>query len=339
MVRVAIAGAGRWGINHVRAFARIGMTGGPCEVRAVCDPSEEALARAKKLVPGARLSRRFEEVLSAPDVDAVVLATPAKDHAKMAVAAFEAGKHVLVEKPLALDRGEAESVVAASRRAGRVLLVGHLMLFHPAVKRMREGIRSGEIGDILYLYSVRVNLGTLRQDENAMWSLAPHDLSVMLHLLGEAPVSVAARGAACLRPDVHDVVFLSLRFPSGVLAQIQTSWLDPRKQRRLVVVGSRKMMELDDVLPTEKLRVHDKGFERDATFTEYAEFMSIRRGDILVPEVPMVEPLDVECRHFLDCITTGEEPLASGASAVRVVEILAAAQRSLEADGVPFGVG
>lgn len=338
MVRVAIVGAGRWGVNHVRAFARIGLQGGPCEVRAVCDPSEEALAKAKKLVPHARLEKSYESILAAPDIDAVVLATPAKDHASMAVQAFSAGKHALVEKPLALEKEAAESVVAAAARAGRTLMVGHLMLFHPAVQRMRAGIRAGEIGEVLYLYSVRVNLGTLRHDENAMWSLAPHDLSVMLHLLDERPVSVAARGAACLRPDVHDVVFLSLRFASGVLAQIQTSWLDPRKQRRLVVVGSKKMMELDDVLPTEKLRIHDKGFERDATFTEYVEFMSIRRGDILVPEVPMVEPLDVECRHFLECAIEGKQPLTDGPSAVRVVEVLTAAQRSLESDGVPVAL-
>jgi predicted dehydrogenase len=331
MVRVAIVGAGRWGINHVRAFGRIPSA----DVRAVCDGSDAALEKAHKLVPGARLEKSYEAVLAAPDVDAVVLATPAKDHAHMALAALAAKKHVLVEKPLALRGEDAVAVADAAEREGRVLMVGHLLLFHPVVQRMREAILAGEIGDILYLYAIRVNLGTLRRDENAMWSLAPHDISVMLHLLGDEPKSVAARGAACLQRNVQDVVFVSLRFKNGVLGQIQNSWLDPRKERRIVVVGSKKMMEFDDVHPTEKLRIHDKGYDREPAWTEYAEYLSIRNGEVHVPQVAMIEPLDAECRHFLECVEQNKRPLTDGRSAVDVVKVLEAAQKSLLADGVP----
>lgn len=334
MVRVAIVGAGLWGINHVRAFGRIPSA----DVRVVCDLSETALEKAHRLAPGARLEKSFEAVLAAEDVDAVVLATLAGDHAQMALKALAANKHVLVEKPLALKTDEAIAVTRAAERQGRVLMVGHLLLFHPIVRRMREGIIEGEIGEVLYLYSVRVNLGVLRQDENAMWSLAPHDVSVMLHLLGQKAKSVAARGSACLQPTVQDVVFVSVRFENGILGQIQNSWLDPRKERRIVVVGSKKMMEFDDVHPTEKLRIHDKGYDRKTDFTEYAEYLSIRNGEAHVPPVAMVEPLDAECRHFLSCIEQGTRPITDGWSAVEVVRVLEAAQKSLLADGVPVKI-
>src|SRR6185369_9122074 len=269
---------------------------------AVADPSENAIKRASGFAPGARMMRGLDEVLAAPDVDAVVLATPASAHAAHARQALEAGKHVFVEKPLALSSSDAEEVVRAAEQASRTLMVGHIMLYHPVVDRMKQMIKSGELGEVLYLYAVRVNLGTLRRDENAMWSLAPHDISVMLHLTGDEPRSVAARGEACLQPNVQDVVFVSLRFKSGVLGQIQNSWLDPRKERRIVVVGSKKMMEFDDVHPTEKLKIHDKGYDREPAFTEYAEYLSIRNGEVHVPKVALAEPLDAECRHFLECV-------------------------------------
>lgn len=334
MVRVAIVGAGLWGINHVRAFGRIPSA----DVRVVCDLSDAALAKAHKLVPSARLETSFDAVLADPEVDAVVIATLAGDHARMALAAIEAGKHVLVEKPLALKTEDAVAVAEAADRRGRVLMVGHLLLFHPGVRRMREGILSGEIGEVLYLYATRVNLGVLRRDENAMWSLGPHDVSVMHYLLGKKAKTVAARGSACLQPAVQDVVFVSVRFEGGILGQIHTSWLDPRKERRIVVVGSRKMMELDDVQKTDKLRIHDKGYDRKTDFTEYAEYLSIRQGESHAPEVEMVEPLDAECRHFLECVEAGRRPLSDGWAGVEVVKVLEAAQRSLVMDGVPVAI-
>jgi predicted dehydrogenase len=196
-------------------------------------------------------------------------------------------------------------------------------------------VEGDELGKIHYLYAQRVNLGRLRRDENALWSLAPHDVSIILALLGESPVSVCARGGSYLQPGIEDVVFLSLRFASGLLASIQLSWLDPRKERRLTIVGSKKMVELDDAHPVEKLRIYDKGYDRPPAFTEYAEYLSIRNGDIHIPQIAMVEPLEVECRHFLECIEGGKPPLTGGASALEVVRVLEAAQRSLAADGAP----
>lgn len=335
MIRVAVVGTGRWGINHVRAFARSPLG----RVEVVCDPSEAALERARVLAPEARLTRSFEAVLAAADVDAVVLATPAKVHAEMAVAALAAGKHVLVEKPLALRVADAERAVAAAEEAGRILMVGHLMLFHPVVQRVRQLVLSGELGKLHYLYALRVNLGIVRRDENAMWSLGPHDLSMILHLVDDKPESVTARGGTYLQANVPDVVFLNLRFATGIVAQVQNSWLDPRKERRLTVVGSRKMLEFDDVRPEGKLKIFDKGVGPEQEFTEYAQFLSIRSGDVTTPEIPMEEPLVAECRHFLECIRDGRQPLTGGESAVRVVRVLEAAERSLRSDGAPMRVG
>ncbi len=333
VIRSAVVGAGRWGLNHVRAFSRAkeGV------LVAVCDPLEAARLRARELAPDARLEASFQAVLAAPDVDAIVLATPAKHHAEMACAALQAGKHVLVEKPLAMRTADAEAVVAAAARAGRTLMVGHLMLYHPAVERMREAIAADEIGRTHYVYSLRVNLGTLRQDEDALWSLAPHDISIILHLLGEPPASVSARGGSYLQPGVADVVFLNLRFPSGVLAQIQVSWLNPRKERRVVVVGSKKMLEFDDT-SAHKLTIHDKGYDREPAFVEYAEYLSIRNGEVQIAPLTMAEPLERECRHFLECCASGRTPITDGRSALEVVRVLEAAQRSLAQDGASISL-
>jgi predicted dehydrogenase len=217
-------------------------------------------------------------------------------------------------------------------------MVGHLMLYHPAFDKLEALVRAGALGDVLYLYALRVNLGRIRRDENALWSLAPHDVSMILHLLGEPPESVSARGGCYLQPGIEDVVFVNMRFPNGVLAQIQLSWLDPRKERRLTVVGSKKMLEFDDVHPSEKLRIYDKGYDAPPTFTEYEEFLSIRQGDTVIPPVPFGEPLERECAHFLHCIESGETPRTDGKSALAVVRVLEAAQDSLDADGSPVAL-
>lgn len=334
MVRVAVVGAGAWGINHVRAFARAPGA----ELVMVCDVSASACERAQAIAPRARLTGDVGQVLAAADVDAVVLATPAKDHAEQARLALNAGKHVLVEKPLALDSADARAVVAAAETHKRTLMVGHLMLFHPAVERLKAIIDIGELGRIFYIYAVRVNLGRVRQDENALWSLAPHDVSMIEYLLSDEPESVSARGGVYLQSRIEDVVFVNLRFRSGISAQIQVSWLDPRKERRLVIVGSQKMVEFDDVAPVEKIRIYDKGFDRPPVFTEYAQFLSIRNGDVHIPQIPMVEPLEREVRHFIDCVAHGKRPLTDGHSALRVVRVLEAAQKSLENDGAPVEV-
>jgi predicted dehydrogenase len=331
-VRVALAGVGYWGVNLARAFA----SAPGAELRMVCDPDEGLRRRGLAIAPGARGAASLEEALAADDVDAVVLATPAKMHASQTEAALAAGKHVFVEKPMALTLPDAERVALAAADAGRVLQVGHLMIHHPAMRQLEQLLADGHpqsIGEVYYLYASRVNLGRLRRDENAMWSLAPHDISMVLHLLRAEPVEVSARGHAYLQPGVEDVVFLHLLFADGKMAHIQISWLDPRKERRMVIVGSRRMVEFDDSHPSEKLRIYDKGYDRPPEFSDFAQYLTLRHGDVHIPRVDMAEPLTLECRHFIDCIAEGKRPLAGAAEGLAVVRVLAAAQLSLEQGG------
>jgi predicted dehydrogenase len=267
----------------------------------------------------------------------VVIATPAATHADLACRALAAGKHVLVEKPLALSVADAERVARAAAASGRVLLVGHLMVFHPAVVRLKELVASGQLGDLYYLHARRVNLGRLRHDENALWSFAPHDLSMIDALLDATPVRVSASGQSYLQPGIEDVVFATLHFAGGTMAHIHLSWLDPRKERRLTVVGSRLMAEFDDVA-TEKLRIYDKGYERPPSFGGFDEYLTLRDGDVHIPRLTMEEPLRVEARHFVDCIVVGARPRVDAESALRVTRVLEAAQRSLVSGGTPVDV-
>jgi predicted dehydrogenase len=319
-VRIAVVGAGRWGINHVRVVA--------------CDP-DPSVAPAIRELTAAPIFRELEPVLADPQLDAVIIAAPAQVHAELTLRALSAGKHVLVEKPLSLTVHDAVQIAAAASAGGSRLMVGHLMLYHPVVARLATILHAGELGRLHYLHATRVNLGRLRRDENALWSFGPHDLAVIDYLLdGELPVSVAARGQSVLQPGIEDVVFLSLRYPSGPMAHIHLSWLNPRKERRLTLVCAHKMAEFDDVA-TDKLRIFDKGFDRPREFKSFDEYLTIRDGDIHIPNVAMGEPLRLQLHHFLDCIAGGLRPLSDVASGVRIVRILDAAQRSLAQDGVP----
>lgn len=330
VLRLGVLGAGRWGINHVRVVA----SDAACELRGVCDP-DPSVEPAVRELSAAPLWREAEPLLADPAIDAVIIAAPAPDHAALTVRALAAGKHVLVEKPLALSLDDARRCEAAAVAAGRCLMVGHLMLYHPVVARLHAILHAGELGSLHYLHATRVNLGRLRSDENALWSFGPHDLSVIDHLLdGELPVSVAARGQSVLQAGIEDVVFLSLRYPSGPMAHIHLSWLNPRKERRLTLVCSHKMAELDDVA-ADKLRIFDKGFDRARQFKSFDEYLTIRDGDVHIPHVAMGEPLRLQLHHFLDCVARGQRPLSDAASGVRIVRILEAAQRSLALDGVP----
>ncbi len=330
-LRVAVVGAGYWGINHVRAWARLPEV----QLVAVCDSDAAALGRARALAPAAELVSDYAALLLRDDIDAVILATPAIAHAPQALAALAAAKHVFVEKPMALSPLDAESMVLAAERAKKTLMVGHLMLYHPGYLHLKKLVQSGELGDVYYLYAVRVNLGRLRRDENALWSFGPHDLSMILDLVGAMPSSVAARGQSYLQPGVEDVVFVNLAFADGKMAQVQLSWLDPRKERRLTVVGSRKMVELDDSHPTEKLRIYDKGYERPPTFTQYGEYLTVRQGDIHIPRLEAGEPLAIECRHFVSCVVHGTPPATGARHGAEVVRVLDAANRSLASGGTP----
>jgi predicted dehydrogenase len=334
---IAVVGTGYWGLSHVRTFA----AEAGARLTWVCDRDRAALARAAPLASSARATASLDELLAARDVDGVVLATPAVTHADLTVRCLERGKHVLVEKPLALSTGELERIRRAAERAGTVVMVGHLMLYHPGVEQLRRLVASGELGDIFYLTSVRANLGRLRSDENALWSFGPHDLAMLDYLVPGRPLSVTARGESYLQPGIADVVFVNVELAPAsnnrVMAQVQLSWLSPRKERRLTIVGSKKMVEFDDT-ETDKLRIYDRGYDRPPEFASFGEYLTIRNGDVHIPQVPMIEPLAAEARHFVECIRTGATPRTDLASGARVVAMLAAAQASLERSGAPVDV-
>jgi predicted dehydrogenase len=328
-IRFAVIGAGAWGINHVRVVA----ARPDCRLVAVVDPDRGCWDRARALAPGAALHADPDAVL-AGDADAVVIASPAPTHAAFAHRALEAGKHVLIEKPVALSLADARALRDQARRAGTVAMAGHLMLFHPAVARLRKLLGSGALGTLRCLIATRVNLGRHRKDENVLWSFGPHDLSMFDFLLGEPPASVAARGHSMLVPGIEDVVFLTLRYASGAMAHVHLSWLHPRKERRLTLVGSDGMAEFDDVGP-DKLRIYDQGRDRPPEPAELSAYLAVCEGDVHIPRIPMVEPLAAQLDHFVDCIRQGRPPLPDLASAVRVTAVLEAAQHSLARDGAP----
>jgi predicted dehydrogenase len=278
--------------------------------------------------PSARFTQDLSDLLEDSRLDAVVLATPVPTHAALAETVLQAGKHCFVEKPLAQTVADAERAVAAACAADRVLMVGHLLEYHPGVVKLKQLADSGELGEIRYLYSNRLNLGKLRADENALWSLGAHDISVVLLLAGEEPCEVEAHGESYLRDGVEDVVFAFLRFPSGLAAHLHLSWLDPHKERRFTVVGARRMATFDDMELERKVTVYDKGFDQHAS--SYGEYIT-RSGDIWSPRVSNREPLRLECEHFVECIREGRAPLSDGGSGLRVVGVLEALQQRLDA--------
>jgi predicted dehydrogenase len=319
---VGVVGLGYWGPNLARNFDRLP----DAEVTWLCDTSEEALARWGAAFPPARTTSRLDDLLDDDALDAVVVATPVPTHAELATRVFAARKHCFVEKPLARSEKDAEEVIEHARAAERVLMVGHLLEYHPGVERLSELVRSGELGDLRYIYSNRLNLGKHRQDENALWSLGAHDISVILLLAGEEPFDCDAMGESYVKPGVEDVVFALMRFHSGLIAHMHLSWLDPHKERRFTVVGSKRMATFDDMELERKLTVYDKGFDED--YSSYGEYIA-RSGDVFSPRVSNDEPLRLECRHFLDCIRDGIEPRSGAESALRVVRVLEHLQRAL----------
>jgi predicted dehydrogenase len=323
-VEIGVVGLGYWGPNLARNFAAIPG----CNVRWLCDASAQERQRASQALPGAATAESIDELLADPALDAVALATPVPTHAELAVRVAQAGKHCFVEKPLATSATDAERAVAAAAAAGTVLMVGHLLEYHPAVRRLKELLDADELGSLYYVYGNRLNLGKLRADENALWSLGAHDVSVVLHLVDEEPVECVARGRSFVRDGVEDVVFCYLRFPSGVVAHLHLSWLDPHKDRRLTVVGARRMATFDDMQIEGKLTVYDKGFDEDVR--SWGEYIA-RSGEIFSPHIPNVEPLRVECEHFVECIRSGTPPRSDGASGLRVVRVLERLQHSLDA--------
>jgi predicted dehydrogenase len=324
-VRVGVAGLGHWGPNLARNFAEV------ADLAWICDRDEERVGSFAARYPDARATTRFDELLDDPELDAVVLATPAVTHFELTRASLLAGKHVFVEKPLSLSATLGEQLVALAEERGLVLMPGHLLLYHPGVAKLKDLIDSDELGRLLYVYGNRQNLGQIRRDENALWSLGAHDLSVILHLAGEEPAEAWARGESFLTPGIEDVVFCFLRFPSGVVAHMHLSWLDPHKIRQMTVVGDRKMAVFDDMQLDRKVTIYDKGPEQRPD--TYGEWLT-RTGDISSPRISSDEPLRLECEHFLKLVRGEGDRFEAARAGLAVVRALEQLQTSLERERV-----
>ena len=330
--KLVIVGCGNWGKNLVRNFCQIL---GPEQV-IYCDQSQEVVQEFTAKYPGVGTVTDVGRILEDTSVSAAVIATPVPTHYQLTRQALLNGKHVLVEKPLATNVGEASDLCALAQKKHRVLMLDHLLLFHPAVRELERQIRAGELGSIYYMYSRRTNLGVVRSEENALWSLGPHDIAVMVGLLGQEPVRVSAHGGNYLQPHlgIQDVVFMTLVFPDEQVAHLHLSWLDPRKAREITVIGSRKMAVFDDSEPVNKLRIYDKGIEfpaEDGRMTTYDRLVA-------EPQLDPIEPLNLTCQHFLDSIELGHAELSDGETGLVVVRILEAAQASLEKNGCPVAL-
>jgi len=322
--KIAVVGIGRWGPNIVRNL--IGMEDG--ELVAIIDRDSSRLRKLSQIYPNLSYHESLDEVIKR--VDAVFIATPSSTHYPLTRKCLKAGIDVFVEKPLAMNIREAEELNQLADSGKRILMVGHILLFHPAIIRLRREIESGNLGEIYYLSAVRVNLGTIKTDENALWSLGPHDISAVLFLLDEYPIGVSATGDSYLNKDTLDVAFVTLYFRSGKIAHIHTSWLDPHKERRLTIVGSKKMATFDDMEPQEKLRIYDKGVERADFDSSPISALSLRFGDISIPKLPTVEPLRAECQAFIEAVRNRKRPRSDGRFGLEVVRIIEAAEHSIK---------
>lgn len=329
MTSVAIVGHGYWGPNLLRNYARLPGA----EIKWVCDRRPEALETVRSNYPALPTTTEYERVLDDAGVDAVVIATPISTHFALARAALEAGKHVFVEKPMTSSAADAEELVRLADQTGLTLMVGHTFVFSPPVRKLGDLIDRGELGDIHFITASRVNLGLHQKDVSVVWDLATHDLSILYYWLGESASSVYVTGRGCVVPDIPDVAFVNLRFPSGVIANIDIAWLSPVKLRRTVVVGSRRMALYDDTEAVEKVKIFDHGvdFKEPTTFGEF--HLSYRTGDIVAPRLDTTEPLFAEAKHFVECIETRTRPITDGVAGLRVVASLEAAEHSLHNGG------
>jgi predicted dehydrogenase len=334
MPDIAIVGAGSWGKNLVRNFYELRRQ----NTVYACDLDAAKLERLRNAFPLLKTTPNYQEILANENIKAVVVATTAVGHFEKAKQALEANKDVFVEKPLTLSTRDAVELVKLAERHQRILMVGHLMIYHPVSLQLRELIKNGDLGEVYYIYSQRVNLGQVRKDENALWSFGPHDLSLLFYLIDQEPIDVAARGQTYLQNGIEDVVFVSLNFPNRVSAHIHLSWLDPHKLRKVTVVGSKKMAVFDDTATTEKLRIYDNRAEKKIDYDTYGDYITLRFGDVVIPYVAVTEPLKLECQHFLDCIEKRLTPRTDGRDGLRVVKVLEAANQSLKNNGIPVNL-
>ena len=329
-MKIAVIGCGYWGPNLVRNFVQSNKV----QEVTCCDLDQKRLERVKNLYPSVKVVSDYKELLQAPDLDGVAIATPVKTHHLIAKDFLNQEKHVFIEKPLTLSYDTALELVKLAEEKQRVLMVGHTFEYTAAVNKIKEIVENGELGKILYISCIRVNLGLFQPDINVVWDLAPHDISIILSILGQTPVSVNSQGKAHFKPGIEDVATTTLNFKNGVVAFIHNSWLDPNKIRRTTVVGTRRMLVYDDIETQEKIKIYDKGVDVPPYYDTFAEFQfSYRYGDIRSPRIEDYEPLKKECEHFITCIQKGLCPVSDGYSGLRVVSILEASNKSLQQKG------
>ncbi len=334
-IRIAILGCGEWGRNHVRVFSELRDS----RVVLCVDPGADSLARVRERYPKMRTAGEPEAAFRDSRVDAVVIATPTESHADHVRAALRAGKDVFCEKPLCTRSEEALELDRLARRNKRVLMVGHIFLFNPGIRKLRELLSAGLLGRPYTFHATRTNLGPIRRDVNVVWDLATHDVSIFNWLLGSEPLAVSARGKRYLQEGLEDVALLSFEYPNDVLAGAHVSWIDPKKVREITVVGDRKMAVWNDLSPIEPLRIYDKGVSAERRYETYGEFQHVLRdGDILIPKVPSMEPLKAEALHFLECIRNRAEPISGGTTAIGVVRAAEAANLSIDRGGAPVSI-
>lgn len=339
-VRVAVVGAGRWGPNLIANFHNLARS----EVRWVVDRDPQRLGVVRERFPEIEVAEALDRVLADPALDAVVIAAPTRSHRDLAGRALEAGKHVLVEKPMADNVEDADALCQLASRSGRVLLVGHVFLYNEAARHAKQVLVRGELGRIYYIAMLRTNLGPIRIDVNAAWDLAAHDISLASYWLESAPLTVSATGGAWINAGIEDAVFATLRYPDDVLVNLHASWLHPRKSREITVVGDKRMLTFDDTSPQEPLRIYDKHVKSERSSPHFVDSfesfrMSVADGSITIPAVPMSEPLRNECEHFLDCILDGAEPISGPEEGLAVVRSLEALSRSIRESGREVEVG
>jgi len=334
MIKIAVIGCGYWGPNYVRTFNELSSS----SICLCCDVDVDRLNYIKGIYPFIKVTTNYSDILKDPKIDAVCISTPASTHYEIVKESLLNGKHVLVEKPLALSVSDGEALVKIAKDQKRILMVGHVYLYHPAVQKMKSYIKNKELEDLYYLYSVRTGLGPIRRDTNAMWDLAPHDMSIYLHLLDQMPKNVSARGASYLQNGIEDVVLLSIEFSRKIMGYIHVSWLDAYKVRKLTIVSKGKMIVFDDTNSNEKLKIFDQGVATREPST-YGEFLlQVRTGDIYIPKIESTEPLRNQCMDFIECIEKNVNPIANGEEGVKTVKVLEAAQRSLEKGGASISV-
>lgn len=332
-VTVAIVGYGYWGPNLVRNFRSLA----DCRLKAVCDVSEKRLKDMRTLYPEVTGETDFNKLVNDPEIDALAIATSARLHFPMAKAALEAGKHVMIEKPMATSTAECEELLRIAKQKGRLIMVGHTFLYSSAVRKIKEIIDNHDLGDLRYIAARRLNLGLFQKDINVTWDLAPHDISIILHIMQEMPQSVNCRGGASLTPGIEDMTSMTLSFSKERSAIIHSSWHDPRKVREMTIVGSKRMIVYDDIAPLEKIKVYDVRVERPPHYNTFAEFQyAYHYGDTYSPYIKHDEPLKTECQHFLESIRNGTTPLTSGKNGMEVVRILEASSKSLKNQGAPI---